>query len=74
MNDDDKIIEILEGFEIEDDKIVQIVDQLKEEQKTKVPDLFPDVEKMIENEEDPLKRAALVAGKISRSFDEESTP
>ena len=70
MNDD-KIVEILEGQNVDEDKIVEILDQLREEHKTVVPNFPSDnYGNMVENEEDPLKRAALVAGKISRSFDE----
>ena len=72
MNED-KIIEILEGYDISEDKITQIVSQLKESseeapaEKIIANDL---AELEIKNEKDPLKKAALIAGEISKSFDE----
>ena len=72
MNED-KIVEILEGHDISEDKITQIVSQLKESseeapaEKIIANDL---VELEIKNEKDPFKKAALIAGKISKSFDE----
>jgi len=71
MNDD-KIIEILEGQEIDEDKIVSIIDQLKENKKTEVLNDFATENWwfMEKNEKDPLKRAAAVARMISKSFDE----
>ena len=71
MNED-KIVEILEGQEIDDDKIAQIVIQLKEDSKTEVSEnvISTDIELQIENEKDPLKKAALVAREISKSFEE----
>lgn len=73
MNED-KVTEILEGFEISEDKIVQIISQLKERFKNETvkistKDNFLDLQ--IENEKDPLKKAALVASRISKSFEEE---
>jgi hypothetical protein len=72
MNED-KIIEILEGYDISEDKITQIVSQLKESSE-EVPAekiIANDLAELgIKNEKDPLKKAALIAGEISKSFDE----
>lgn len=75
MNED-KITEILESHGIDEDKIIQIIDQLKEESDTKISDDFADINKTIveEDEKDPLEVAASVARMISKSLDEESTP
>ncbi len=72
MKNEDKIIEILEGQSVDEDKIVEILDQLREGSKS---DVFESVvsnnaELQIENEKDPLKKAALIAKRISESFDE----
>ena len=79
MNEE-KITEVLEGLNVSEDKIVQIVDQLKGQLNVPVPnDEFEDsLERaLIESEKDPFKRASLVAGKISReigkSLDEQHT-
>ena len=69
----DKIIEILEGHDISEDKIVQIVSQLKESSENRVVKQVPSsnfLEAEIENEKNPLKKSALVAKMISKSFDE----
>jgi hypothetical protein len=72
MNED-KIVEVLEGHDIPGDKIAQIVDQLKEQSREKPVEkiIANDLAELeIKNEKDPYKKAALVAGKISNTFDE----
>lgn len=71
--DEDKIVEVLEGYDIPGDKITQIVDQLKEQFKEKPVEkiIANDLAELeIKNEKDPYKKAALVAGRISKGFDE----
>ena len=70
MNEE-KITEVLEGLNVPEDKIVQIVDQLKGQLNVLVPnDEFEDSlgRAIIESEKDPLKKASLIAGKISREI------
>ena len=71
--DENKMIEILEGYDIPEEKITHIVDQLKEQSEDRVVKQVPSdnfLEAELENEKDPLKRSALVAKRISRNFDE----
>lgn len=73
MYNEDKITEILEGLDVDEDKIAQIVDQLKGQ--FNVPVLNNELEDSLEqefinSEKDPLKKASLIAKRISKSFDE----
>ena len=72
MYNEEKMTEILEGYGIDEDKVTQIIDQLKEQISSKkssevIIDDF--LEGQIEREKDPFKKSALIAKRISKSFE-----
>jgi hypothetical protein len=72
MNEN-KITEILEGHDISEDKIAQIVSQFSEQPKSeKSTDVVANdlLDFQIRNEEDWRKKTSLIAKRISKSFDE----
>lgn len=73
MNEE-KMIEILEGLDVPEDTISQIINQfaaqpVQKESYGAITDNF--LEDQIERETDPFKKASLIAKKISKSFEEE---
>ena len=71
MNED-KIVEILEGLDVDEDKIAQVVSQFSEQPKSEdSTDVITDdfLEGQIEREKDPFKKSALIAKRISKSFE-----
>ena len=77
MKNEDKIVEILEDNEIEEDKAMQAMIKLsliygKPEVRISFKRHVDSelLKLQIENEKDPLKKASLIAKRISKSFDE----
>lgn len=76
MNNEDKIIEILEDNEIQEDAMIQIMNLLESSKNKQIISQSEEflqkeeTDKEIINEKDPFRKAAFVAQKISRSLDE----
>ena len=71
--EEDKMIEILEGLDVDEDKTTQIVSQLSEQSKSEGPtdDTINDLlDFRIDNERDWKKKASLIAKRISKRLDE----
>lgn len=71
MYNEEKITEILEGLDIEEDKIVQIVSQFSEQPKSEYStDVVSNdlLDFQIRDEEDWREKASLIAKRISKNM------